>query len=145
MTGFGVGQSFGEVAAQARHTIDRLGQLRDQAEQVSVTETSADGSITVTVNSAGVLIDLIINSRAAAWSGARIAAEVMDVTRKAQSRIAERMSELMRDDDIELRDRVLAVYHDRFPDPQPTEKAKPFWSRNEDEEGSGSIMRGGDY
>lgn len=136
------GQSFREVVAESRQLVDRLGRLRGQAEQVSVTETSPDGGITVTVNSGGVPIDLRITDQAVDQPGARVAAEVMATMRKAQARIAARMSEVMADDDPGLRDRVLAVYHDRFPDPEP---AKPVASPSEDDddEDGGSIFGNG--
>lgn len=138
-------QSFSEVAAEVRHTVERLGQLRNQAEQVSVTETSPDGSVTVTVNSGGVLTDLRIVDQDGGQSGARIAAQVLETMRKAQSRIADRMSEIMRADDPELRDQVLAVYHDRFPEPEaerePAEAARR--RTGGDEQDDGGFLRSG--
>lgn len=115
-------QSFSEVAAGVRKTVDRLGRLRSSAEQVSVTETSADGAVTVTVNSGGVVTDLRITDQVSGQPGAQIATQVLATMRQAQARIAGRMDEVMRTtvgDDPELRERVLAVYHDRFPEPEP--------------------------
>lgn len=130
-------QSFRQVASETRHLVQRLGQLQNQAERVSVTETSQDGWITVTVNSGGVPTDLHITDQAGAQPGARIAAQVMATMRKAQSRIADRMADVMRADDPELRDQVLSVYHDRFPDPEPPAPLPD----DPDDEGEGSILR----
>lgn len=129
---------FREAVAEARRTVEQLDQLRSQAETVAVTETSTDGSVTVTVNSGGVLTDLRITGD---QPGERIAAQVMETMRRAQARIADRMSEVMRTDDPELRDRVLAVYHDRFPDPEPAEPAQRPTA--DDEQDDGNFMRDG--
>lgn len=136
-------QPFSEVAAEARHTVERLGQLRSKAEQVTVTATSPDGAVTVTVNSGGVPTDLRITDDASGQSGARIAAQVLETMRKAQSRIADSMSEVMPTDDPELRDRILAVYHDRFPEPEgQSEPAESAWHRTiDDEQDDDSFLR----
>ncbi len=146
MTGPGAGgaeQSFSEVNAETRKTVERFERLRGETERVSVTETSADGSVTVTVNSGGVLTDLRITDQAAGQPGDRIAADVLATMRKAQSRLAGRVNEVMQatiGDDKDMRDRVLAVYHDRFPEPEPTEPAKPAAGDTWDDD-SGSILR----
>ncbi len=114
--------SFEEGLTAARRTIARLEELRTRAETVSVTETSADGGIAVTVNTGGVITDLRITDRAASEPGARIAEQVLATMRRAQSRIAGRMDEVLREtaaDDPGLRDRVRTVYQDRFPEPEP--------------------------
>jgi hypothetical protein len=132
MTGPGVEpesqESFGDTVAGARRTMERLGELRGRAETVSVTESSPDSGITVTVNSGGVLTGLVITDRAAGAPGARIAAEVLATMRRAQARIAGRMDEVLRGtaaDDPGLRERVLDIYHDRFPEPEPESAPAP--------------------
>jgi DNA-binding protein YbaB len=127
---------FSEAVAEARRTVEQLDHVRSRAEHVTVTETSADGSVTVTVNSGGVLTDLRITGDQA---GERIAALVLETMRRAQARIADRMSEVMRADDAALRDRVLAVYHDRFPEPaEPSGRPTA-----DDEQDDGTFMRDG--
>lgn len=143
MTGPEPERPFSEVSAEARHTLERLGELRSQAERVSVTETSADGSVTVTVNSGGVLTDLIITDQAGDRPGARIAATVLATMRRAQARIADRMAEVMRADDPELRDRVLAVYHDRFPEPEPDPATPARHRTDDDDQDTGTVLRRG--
>ena len=136
MTGPDPELPFSEAVAEARRTVEQLDHLRGQAEHVTVTETSEDGSVTVTVNSGGVLTDLRITGD---QSGERIATLVLDTMRRAQARIADRMSDVMRADDPALRDRVLAVYHDRFPEP-----AEPGGRPTaDDEQDGGSFMREG--
>jgi len=120
----GAQPSFGEVLAATRGAMERLARTRTQAEQVSVTETSPDGHVTVTVNSGGVPTDLRITDDALSQTGAQVAAAVMATMRQAQGRLAGRMSEVMQTtmgDDKETMDRVLTVYRDRFPEPEPDE------------------------
>ena len=134
-------ESFSDSLAGARRTMARLDELRARAETVSVTETSKDGGISVTVNSGGVLTDLVITDDAAQAPGARIAEQVLATMRRAQSRIADRMDEVLREtaaDDPDLRERVLGVYHQRFPEPEPDKAAAP---KPEDWEYGDSIMR----
>jgi hypothetical protein len=87
---------------------------------VAVTETSPDGLITVTVNSTGLLTELRISERATGMPGPRTAAAVMATMRRAQSRVVDRVAEVMRTtigDDTAMVDTVLADYHGRFAPP----------------------------
>ena len=116
--------SFGEVLAETRGAMERFARMRTQAEQVSVTETSPDGHVTVTVNSGGVPTDLRITDEALSRTGAQVAAAVMATMRRAQARLGSRMSEVMQatmGEDKESMERVLNVYRDRFPEPEPDE------------------------
>ncbi len=113
-------QSFSEVVAEARSTVERLAKLREKTAQVSVTDTSPDGAITVTVDAGGVLTGLRITDQLTGRPGARIAEQVLATIRRAQSRIAGTMTGVLRDtvgDDEEIVDHVLAVYRERFPEP----------------------------
>lgn len=120
----GAQPSFAEVLAETRGAMERFARMRTRAEQVSVTETSPDGHVTVTVNSGGVPTDLRITDEALGQTGAQVAAAVMATMRRAQARLGSRMSEVMQattSADKEAVDRVLTVYRDRFPEPQPDE------------------------
>lgn len=87
---------------------------------VAVTETSPDGLITVTVNSTGLLTELRISERATGMPGPRTAAAVMATMRRAQSRVVDRVAEVMRTtigDDTTMVDAVLADYRGKFAAP----------------------------
>ena len=119
-------ESFSKVVAETQVRMARLAQLQAKAEQVSVSATSPDGSVTATVNTSGALTGLRITDRLSGQPGARIAEQVLATARQAQARIAGAMSELMRDtlgDDPEITDGVLALYHNRFP--QPPQQQRP--------------------
>lgn len=113
-------EQFNRHVAETRSRFDRIAELQTKAGAVSVSATSPDGSVTVTVNAAGVLTDLHINDRLSGQPGARIADQVLSTMRRAQARIADKMRDVMRDtvgDDKEVVNQVLANYHDRFPEP----------------------------
>lgn len=122
----GADESFDKVLAETQEKMARLSELQAKSQQISVSATSPDGSVTATVNASGVLTSLRITDRLSGQPGARIADQVMATTRQAQARIAGAMSEVMRDvvgDDPEIADRVLTMYHSRFP--QPPQSARP--------------------
>jgi DNA-binding protein YbaB len=140
----GARPSFGEVLAESRGAMERFARMRAQAEQVSVTETSADGTVTVTVNSGGVLTDLKIADQALGQPGARVAATVLTTMRQAQAQLANRMNEVMQAtmaDDGATVDRVLSVYRDRFPEPEPDPKPDTEMRFEPNDEPPGSIMK----
>jgi len=79
-------------------------------------------------------------------------ADVLATMRRAQSRLAGRVTEVMRTtigDDKDMMDRVLAVYHDRFPDPEPDQRpagdTKPRAGGDAWDEDAGSILRRSHY
>jgi hypothetical protein len=95
--------------------------------QVSVTETSPDGLITVTVNAGGVLTDLRISERATGMPGPRTASTVLATMRRAQARIVAQVADIMRStigDDPAMVDAVLADYRDKFPEPVEAPRAQ---------------------
>jgi DNA-binding protein YbaB len=116
-----------EWVANAESMAARYQQLRADVEGVSVTETTPDGMISVTVNSAGLMTDLRIAERATDLPAAKIAAGVMSAMRRAQSRIAGQVAEVMKStvgDDTAMADAVLTRYQATFP-PPPEPAARP--------------------
>lgn len=69
--------------------------MRDQAEQIQVTESSADGAVRVTIDSSGAPIDLALTSKISGMSPSEVAALVMDCMRRAQRRLAGQMRRAM--------------------------------------------------
>src|SRR5262249_8510857 len=76
-----------QLTAAARVKAERYGVMRALAGQVSVSESSKDGVVTVTVDSAGNLTDLRITDKVRELSGAEVAAAVLFTLRTAQSRL----------------------------------------------------------
>lgn len=88
---------------------------------LTVTESSRDGRVGVTVDSSGVptAIDLSPNSRG--MDPAALSVEIMSCMRRAQSSLRTRVTELVRDTvgDDEAGAAITAQYAQRFPDPEP--------------------------
>jgi DNA-binding protein YbaB len=116
------------LVTEAREKAARYEEMRTEVEQVSVTESSPDELVTVTVDSGGVVTDLRITDKVAEHSGTEVAAAVLATMRRAQAKIADRVTQVVRDlvgDDEALLDKVSTSYHSRFPDPEPEESLDP--------------------
>lgn len=114
--------------ADAETNAARYRQLSDGMDQVTVTETAPDGNVTVTVNVNGVVTDLRISERATGMPGPRLATAVLTTMRRAQSRLAGRVAELMRDtvgQDTGLADTVVSDYQQKFPAPPEPQRPAP--------------------
>jgi DNA-binding protein YbaB len=112
--------------ADAKAKAERYQAMQAQAGQVSVTESSKDGMVTVTVDSAGNLTDLRITDRVRDLGGAQVAAAVLSTLRKAQSRLPDRLAEVMAatiGDDQRTVDTIVENYRAKFPEPEPDEPA----------------------
>lgn len=109
-------------AAEAKAKAQRYQAMRAQVGQVSVTESSKDGTVTVTVDSAGNVTDLRITDAVREMSGSRAASAVLLTLRKAQSRLPEKLAEVMTDtigDDPQTMNTIVGNYRAKFPEPEP--------------------------
>ena len=103
----------------------RFQQMRDGVQQVSTTETSRDGVVTVTVDAAGNMSDLQITDGVKQLSGSKVASEVLGTMRRAQSRLVDQVAEVVSatvGDDQSTMDTVLSSYRGKFPDPEDDEQ-----------------------
>ncbi|MCU1687967.1 MAG: hypothetical protein JWQ81_8706 [Amycolatopsis sp.] len=113
--------------AQAREKAQRYQAMQEAVGQVSVTESSKDGMVTVTVDSAGNPTDLRITDRVRELSGAQVAAAVLTTLRRAQARLPERLGEVMTEtigDDQATVDTVVGRYREKFPEPPEPESTE---------------------
>ncbi|WP_409463383.1 YbaB/EbfC family nucleoid-associated protein [Amycolatopsis sp. GA6-003] len=111
-----------QMVAQAKAKAERYQAMQAAAGRVSVTETGKDGLVTVTVDSAGNVTDLRVSDRIRELSGDRIAAAVLGTLRRAQSRLPERLGEVMAatiGDDPATVDTIVGNYRAKFPEPEP--------------------------
>ncbi len=110
-----------EFAAKA----DRYQQMQTQISQVSATESSPDGAVQVTVDSAGVVTDLVLSDRAGQVRPQQLSAQILETMRRAQSRLTDRVQQVMLttvgDDEATVR-AVVANYEQRFPEPPTAEQ-----------------------
>jgi DNA-binding protein YbaB len=110
--------------AQAKEKAQRYQAMQVAVGQVSVTESSKDGMVTVTVDSAGNVTDLRITDRVRELSGTQVATAVLTTLRRAQSRLPERLGEVMAGtigDDQQTMDTIVGNYRAKFPEPEPDE------------------------
>jgi DNA-binding protein YbaB len=108
------------LAAETRAKAERYQAMQAQVGQVSVTERSKDGLVSVTVDSAGNVTDLRITDAVRGMSGEQVAAAVLSTLRQAQSRLPERLSEVMAatiGDDQRTIDAIVGSYRAKFPRP----------------------------
>jgi DNA-binding protein YbaB len=96
----------------------RTRELSQRVADVSVSASSVDGSVEVTVSSTGALTDLRLDEHVRTWPAQDIAAEILSVTREAQSRLAARVAQVTAQDGGEAPPTARAVVEDlklRFP------------------------------
>ncbi|WP_436495175.1 YbaB/EbfC family nucleoid-associated protein [Actinokineospora sp. HUAS TT18] len=114
-------------AAEIQAKADRYNAMQQEVTAVTATQSSPDGSVTVTVDSAGAVKDLQFTEDLKRLPAARMAALVVDTMRRAQAKIADQVSEIVRErvgDDEQTTDAVVGAYRARFPEPEP-ERADP--------------------
>ncbi|MGQ0838438.1 YbaB/EbfC family nucleoid-associated protein [Actinokineospora sp.] len=110
-------------AADVEAKAQRYHRMQNEVAQVSVVESDRDEVVRVTVDATGAVTDLVISDRCYELSGgAELAALVLTTMRRAQSRITERVSEVMArtvGDDAQTVAAVVGSYRERFPEPDP--------------------------
>jgi len=107
-------------------------QLSERVSALSVSASSSDGAIVVTVSSSGVPTDLRLSESVKAWPSQRIATEIMAVMRKAQSRLAAKVGEVAEQTAGANSPTVQALVDElkhRFPQPPPTTQSQAGYGR----------------
>lgn len=102
----------------------RFKELAEQVEQVTITESIADGAVQVTVDHNGLLTDIALTDGVRWMEPSEIAANIMTAIRRAQSRYPARLAEILADtvgeDDPAAR-HILARAEESFPAADPDE------------------------
>ncbi|HEX6340143.1 YbaB/EbfC family nucleoid-associated protein [Umezawaea sp.] len=75
----------------------RYRRLHERLARTSITESSGDGTVKVTVSASGLITDLVLRERRRPEPLPRIAAEIMDCVRRAQARIPDLLRQAMVD------------------------------------------------
>jgi DNA-binding protein YbaB len=126
---FGAGREMAarvdQWTAAAREKAERYQAMQARVGQVSVTESSPDGVVTVTVDSAGNVTDLRITDEVRDKSGAQVSSAVLTTLRRAQARLPEKLAEVMAEtigDDQQTVDTIVSNYRAKFPEPEPEEE-----------------------
>ncbi|SHF82175.1 YbaB/EbfC family nucleoid-associated protein [Streptoalloteichus hindustanus] len=107
-------------AAQLEQRASRYLELQQRLDSTTVSETSADGTVRVTVDAHGVPVELHLSERARGTEPAKISAQLMACLRRAQAKLAHQVDGLVRatvpGDDAPANS-IIENYRKRFPDP----------------------------
>lgn len=74
---------------------DRYQDMQQRVAKITETATSPDGMVWVTVASSGIITGLQLADRSVERGAQRLAAEVLETMRRAQSRLSRRVAEVM--------------------------------------------------
>ncbi|WP_051386131.1 YbaB/EbfC family nucleoid-associated protein [Actinokineospora inagensis] len=106
-----------DIAAKA----ERYQSMQAEVARVTVTESSRDDVVRVTVDATGAVTDLVISDKAGEIPGAELSTLVLTTMRRAQSKISEQVAEAMQrtvGDDPQTVAAVVGSYRERFPEPE---------------------------
>ncbi|GLY71218.1 YbaB/EbfC family nucleoid-associated protein [Amycolatopsis taiwanensis] len=112
--------------AEARAKAERYRSMQSAVGGVSVTESSKDGLVSVTVDSAGNVTDLKLSDRVREMSGAQVSSAVLLTLRRAQSRLPEQLGEIMAatiGEDQQTVETIVGNYRAKFPEPEDPDEA----------------------
>jgi DNA-binding protein YbaB len=108
-------------AAGFARKAERYATVQERTEQLSLSATSPDGTVRVTVGADGVVSDLAFSNRIRTTAPEELARMVLATMRQAQAgitqRVAEVMDEVLGDEDRETRSAMLGALSARF-DPE---------------------------
>jgi len=105
--------SVADRAAKAQAMSEQVGQL-------SVSASSSDGSVEVTVAGSGAMTNLRLGESTRKWTADQTAAEILAVMRRAQAKLANRVAEIAADTvgaESETGRAVVSSFERRFPEP----------------------------
>jgi DNA-binding protein YbaB len=117
-------------ADQVAQKAERYQAMQARVAEITVTESSSDGAVRLTVASSGVVTDLELSDRATEQPARQLAAQIMDTMRRAQGKLSGQVAEVMQasvGDDQETVAAVVSSYQQRFPE-QPDDEAPPVGS-----------------
>ncbi|MER5391301.1 YbaB/EbfC family nucleoid-associated protein [Saccharopolyspora sp. NPDC002686] len=116
-----------EWQEKAEEKAEKFGRMQQQIQQISVTESSKDGAVQVTVGSGGMLEALQLSEAASNRPMAKLGAEIMRTVQAAQAKIPEMMQQAVADT-VGLEDtaaqHVLGQARKYFPEP-PEDEQEP--------------------
>lgn len=130
---------------------ERYRAVQERTEEIRLTSSNTDGSVRVTVRADGSVTDLDLSGRARSMPLEELSAQILTTMRRAQSGIAERVSEVMTEEvgeeDPQTRSLMVDNLRSRFPDPDadadadedsapatPDEPQPPAGAESDDEE-----------
>jgi DNA-binding protein YbaB len=106
----------------------RFQRMAEQVEQVTITESVANGAVSVTVGHNGLPTDIRMTDGVRSMEPSEIAGNVMAAMRKAQSRYPERLAAILADtvgEEDPAAQHILAKAHESFPSVPDEEPETP--------------------
>lgn len=139
-----------EWAQQAEQKAERYQQMSTAVSAVSASDSTPDGMVRVTVNSAGAVSGLELSDQIRTHSGADVAGQIMACVQRAQSKLAAQVAEAMQatiGDEQSTIDTVVSGYQQRFPEPVEQQRTAPEQRyhrigeiEDDDWDGGGSVL-----
>lgn len=120
--GYQTEQEMRRWAAAVEEKAQRYQEMQAEVARVSVTESSRDDVVRVTVDATGAVTDLVISDKHRDLAGTELSTMVLTTMRRAQSRITDHVAEVMTrtvGDDQQTVTTVVDSYRQRFPEPEP--------------------------
>ncbi|CAM06013.1 YbaB/EbfC DNA-binding family protein [Saccharopolyspora erythraea NRRL 2338] len=121
-----------EWQERATERAEKFNRMSEQVEQISVTESSRDGTVELTVASNGILTGIHIAESASARPMSQLSSEIMHTLRVAQSRIPELMERAVADtvgSDDSAGQHIVGRLRARFPEPPEEDQDDQVRSR----------------
>lgn len=110
----------------AKQKAERYQRMQQEVEQISITESAANGAVSVTVGNNGIPTGVAMTDGVRRMNPDEIAAAVLTAMQKAQSKYPQRIQEIVTetvgDDDTSRH--IVATAVENFP-PQPEEEQEP--------------------
>lgn len=147
---------FGVDAASTNERLDRWAEaiaakaerytaMQQEVQATTASEQSADGSVSVTVDSGGAIVDLRFTDELKRLPTSRMAEVVLTTMRRAQARIADQVAEIVQTrvgDDPETAAAMTETFRQRFPQPDPeTATDEDEWRIGDVEESEEDVQR----
>jgi DNA-binding protein YbaB len=131
-------------AAQGDQLAHGIQTIEQRAAALSITERSADGAVTVTVNKDGAITDIAFTDAAQRISPAALSATVMDCVRRATGRIGARYSQIVGESGLDEQSagRITANYRAKNPDRFLAEPTPTRSTPTDDDENVTIMQRG---
>ncbi len=111
-------------AAQFEEKAQQYQRMSQEVNKISVTESSRDGAVRVTVGANGNITDLTLTKRIQQYSPSQLSQEILGCMQRAQAQLAERVQQTMRatvGDDEQLVQHTAATYRSQFGEQRPGE------------------------
>lgn len=118
-------QELGQLAQNLEQRAQQFQELHTTMSNMTVTETSSAGRVTVTVDGNGVPTDIRLAESARGVAPSTVSAELMTCLQRAQATLRDQVADLVHNTvgDDAAGAQMVDQFRDRFPDPDPTEPA----------------------